>query len=355
MDELEKTNLYSTASHNESLDSIFSNDSEDFDEVVFQENRDLAYDLKIYFRLLRKKLNLLVREKMQKNFTNIVYLTLDCYPYTPTINKESSPLEYIMEMQKQYPHNDIRVLIPIVNLDEDFRPIKKLTMELDGSLKVLEKTAINFDFFLQNKINNAIVYKFPKNKSNIQVYGIYSPAFSYCKDLSNFSKIKFLAPFLKSARIVIKKMSKIGFSPDIVHCENIPFYLGGEFENKLPYQIKVLQSVKDFMQYDLAKTEAFWAAINLADKSAMRKICKDDLIKKCVAKLFSLYNAQKFYKMKDCLRFIYKNYSLGGTKRCEFKRQYFSDDNAKKIDAARIKIEKWKNKKLITENSRFFA
>ena len=52
--------------------------------------------------------------------------------------------------------------------------------------------------------------------------------------------------------------------------------------------------------------------------------------------------------------FIYKNYSLGGTKRCEFKRQYFSDDNAKKIDAVRIKIEKWKKKGLITENEYFY-
>ena len=45
---------------------------------------------------------------------------------------------------------------------------------------------------------------------------------------------------------------------------------------------------------------------------------------------------------------------MGGTKRCEFKRQYFSDDNAKKIDAVRIKIEKWKTKKLITENEYFY-
>lgn len=52
--------------------------------------------------------------------------------------------------------------------------------------------------------------------------------------------------------------------------------------------------------------------------------------------------------------FIYKNYSLGGTKRHEFKRQYFSDDNAKKIDACRIKIEKWKKKELINENEYYY-
>jgi len=48
--------------------------------------------------------------------------------------------------------------------------------------------------------------------------------------------------------------------------------------------------------------------------------------------------------------FIYKNYSLGGTKGQEFERQYFSDDNAKKIDAIRMQIEKWKQTKKIKEN-----
>lgn len=52
--------------------------------------------------------------------------------------------------------------------------------------------------------------------------------------------------------------------------------------------------------------------------------------------------------------FIYKNYSLGGTKKSEFKRQYFSDENAKKIDAIRMKIEKWRRKNLITENEYFY-
>ena len=48
--------------------------------------------------------------------------------------------------------------------------------------------------------------------------------------------------------------------------------------------------------------------------------------------------------------FIYNNYSLGGTTGKEFERQYFSDDNAKKIDAIRTKIEEWKNEKLIEDN-----
>jgi len=48
--------------------------------------------------------------------------------------------------------------------------------------------------------------------------------------------------------------------------------------------------------------------------------------------------------------FIYKNYCIGSGS----KRQYFSDDNGKKIDAIRIKIEDWYNKKRITNNEYFF-
>jgi adenine-specific DNA-methyltransferase len=52
--------------------------------------------------------------------------------------------------------------------------------------------------------------------------------------------------------------------------------------------------------------------------------------------------------------FIYKNYCSGGTKNQEFERQYFSDENGMRCDAIRIKIEEWKNKKLITENEYYF-
>lgn len=52
--------------------------------------------------------------------------------------------------------------------------------------------------------------------------------------------------------------------------------------------------------------------------------------------------------------FIYNNYSMAGTKGKEFERQYFSDENAKKIDAIRIKVEEWQNKKLLNENEYYF-
>ena len=51
--------------------------------------------------------------------------------------------------------------------------------------------------------------------------------------------------------------------------------------------------------------------------------------------------------------FIYKNYTPEGTKHLEQPRMYFIDENGKKIDAIRQKIEDWKIKKLINENEYF--
>ena len=48
--------------------------------------------------------------------------------------------------------------------------------------------------------------------------------------------------------------------------------------------------------------------------------------------------------------FIYKNYCPFGTKKGLYQRQYFSDENGKKIDAIRSKIQEWKENQLITED-----
>ncbi|SFO94342.1 DNA adenine methylase [Hydrogenimonas thermophila] len=67
-----------------------------------------------------------------------------------------------------------------------------------------------------------------------------------------------------------------------------------------------------------------------------------------------LTNAEELInKLNSCKGvegFIYKNYCMGSGS----GRQYFSDDNGKKIDAIRIKIENWYNKKIITNNEYFF-
>ena len=52
--------------------------------------------------------------------------------------------------------------------------------------------------------------------------------------------------------------------------------------------------------------------------------------------------------------FIYKNYSPEGTYGQTYVRKYFTGDNAKKIDAVRIKIEEWKKTNLINEQEYYF-
>ncbi len=78
-----------------------------------------------------------------QKFTGILYLTLGALP-----------CDYINEMRKQYPENDICVLIPMFKID-DAKPIMR------------------FDYFSQNRTVEAAVYKFPKNGDNIQVYGLF--------------------------------------------------------------------------------------------------------------------------------------------------------------------------------------
>lgn len=48
--------------------------------------------------------------------------------------------------------------------------------------------------------------------------------------------------------------------------------------------------------------------------------------------------------------FIYQNYCLGGNG----ERQYFSDENGKRIDSIRTKIEEWKNTEQISDNLYYF-
>lgn len=48
--------------------------------------------------------------------------------------------------------------------------------------------------------------------------------------------------------------------------------------------------------------------------------------------------------------FVYKNYCLGGSG----ERQYFSDENGKKIDAMRTKIEEWQTGGKITDSEYYF-
>ena len=97
---MEKFDLdsYKTETHAEDINTIYDKEIEDIDDVVW-ENKDLAFDIKSYFRLIRKKYFSFIRETVKKNFTNIVYLTLDCPEFTPKSNRQDTPLEYISQIK----------------------------------------------------------------------------------------------------------------------------------------------------------------------------------------------------------------------------------------------------------------
>jgi adenine-specific DNA-methyltransferase len=72
-----------------------------------------------------------------------------------------------------------------------------------------------------------------------------------------------------------------------------------------------------------------------------------------LSKIISNPNLQKVLDYLNNIKgekgFIYKNFCVKGSKNSEFERNYFSAENAMKIDAIRETIELWKNKKKITE------
>ncbi len=260
---------FETETHSKE-DIVYKQQNDRFEDAVLDNNCAFIYDLKALLRLFRKNFAHIIKSKKKTDFKQVLYATLD-----------EPPLDYILAFRNQYPDKIIKVITAVD--------------EVEG----LENTNIHFEFYLQNRMNTAKLYKFPKNRDNIEIYGLYSPAFSgYDR-----RRLQYLAPFVKALRICAKILA-----PDIIHSDNIPFFLGSEFESKIPYPAKVLQIIRDFSQIEADKTEAFWSAINLVDKKGMKKICRDKIIKKCIASLFNLHNTKRFYQMRECLEFIYMNY-----------------------------------------------
>ena len=269
-----ETASYNTEIHTKEIDAIYEQSLNSFDNVVF-DDKDLIYNFKIFLRLVRRKFFEKYKNHFKKDFKQILYVTM-----------ENAPIDYIYKLREQHPEKEVVVLLPIIGTPDE-----------------LEKTSVSFDFYCQNRNVSVALYRYPKNKENVDVYGLYSSAFSNVNNVNELSRLHNLAPFIKGVRLCAKKIR-----PEIIHVENIPFFLGAELEKRTPCPYKVFQVIKDFSLIEMNRIESFWAAINLADKTFMKKICRDSVIKKCVAKLFHLHNNQKFYQMRDCLKFIYKNY-----------------------------------------------
>lgn len=89
----------------------------------------------------------------------------------------------------------------------------------------------------------------------------------------------------------------------------------------------------DFMTYSYFAQKVF---IELNEMPSFKSLSNDGL-----CGVLTLLNNDKLVKEG----YVFENYAPSG----KFHRQYFSDDNAKRIDAIRDLIEDWKNKKLIND------
>lgn len=254
-------------SHTDELDVICNSTDSKITEDSFKDS-SLIHNAKLYFRFIRRRFSVLFPDKKENSFKNIIYLTLS-----------EPPLDFISAFRQQYPDKIIKVLVPLENIEG------------------LEDLGCDVSFFMQNKIHTASLYKIEEPKEHVEVLGLYSEAFLG----KNREKFEFLLPFLKAARLIIKELD-----PDIVHSDNLPFFLGAEFEPMYPQQIKIMQVVYDFSSYENVKTEPFWAAINIADVKNLKKLFKNKKVKKGIASLCDI--PQSSDNLNEAIDFIYQNY-----------------------------------------------
>ncbi len=249
--------------------------SSEKEQLEKEETVDLHKEFRIQYRLIRKQLSAFLREKFKKNFVNVLYVTA-----------QTPPEEFIIAMQKQYPDKNIKVLIPLFEEKRN-----------------LEKTSIKFDYFMQNKMHSACVYKIPAGYENVQIFGVYTDVFSNIQAENDIYDIKYISHFSKIARKTALKLK-----PDFIHADNVPLLMGLELEGKwlTGYPIKYIQTLHNYTMYK--DIEPFWAAINLANKNEMKKICNDNAIRSSLASIFNLNPDKKLKKTNAYINYIYTKY-----------------------------------------------
>ena len=234
---------------------------------------DLKYLFSIYYRILRKIFNRFLRKFSSKKFTNILYVTINI-----------PPKEYIYSFTQQHPDKTFMILVPHI-----------------GPVSTKNNEVLKFEYFSRNKKQVATCYKYSDDSYNIPTYGIYSEEFSSIDSISEFYKIQYVQAFAKCSRIFAQK-----FKPDIVHAEDLPYFLGAECSNSLFHKYTVLQTFHDLNMYE--EIEPFWAFLNIADKNLFKKILKDKVIRKNIAALFGVKKTDKTHKINTCLDYIYSNF-----------------------------------------------
>ena len=98
----------------------------------------------------------------------------------------------------------------------------------------------------------------------------------------------------------------------------------------------------DFMTYSYVFQKAYIENNKIPTFKGLEKIIPAPDIFKVINFLNNLEGKEGF---------IFKNYCIEGSKKyAKYERNYFSSENAKKIDVIRDEIEEWKNKNLVTES-----
>jgi len=141
-------------------------------------------------------------------------------------------------------------------------------------------------------------------------------------------------------------------------------YIGSKLklcQNFLPETIKSVCGT-DLSQKTFCDIFAGTGIVGRTFKTSVKKVISNDieyysyvLNKNYIENHRPLENAENLLSELNGLSpcadgFIYKNYCLGGNG----ERQYFSDENGKKIDSIRIKIEEWKNNGKINKSMYYF-
>ena len=141
-------------------------------------------------------------------------------------------------------------------------------------------------------------------------------------------------------------------------------YIGSKLKLCQSFLPSVIKSVcgEDLSQKVFCDIFAGTGIVGRTFKTQVKKIISNDaefysyvLNKNYIGNHKSIEKAEEFISELNSLPlasdgFVYKNYCLGGSG----ERQYFSDENGKKIDAIRTKIEEWKTGGKIASNEYYF-
>lgn len=148
-------------------------------------------------------------------------------------------------------------------------------------------------------------------------------------------------------RYIGNKSNLLGFIYSIVKENNLP---KGSFCDIFSGTTSVARFFKskgfrvlsnDFMAYSYVFQRAYIKNNTEPKFLGLKKIITNPDIFKVIAYLNNLEGKKDF---------IYSNYCMEGTTNLKYQRNYFSTENAKKIDAIRDKLEEWCKNKLINDD-----